>query len=131
MIGTLVGCMSTPPTRSFFKTPGLSSAQWSRIDDECSYEAEKATAAADPMTAVSYTWRRIFVMCVELKGAKFVGNVTMPTEEWDRISKLCEGEAIATVAKQPASKNRDELQEDLEVGCLKRNGAVFRESYYP
>ncbi len=70
-------------------------------------------------------------MCVELKGAKFVGNVTMPTEEWNRISKLCEGEAIAAVAKQPASKKRDELQEDLQVECLKRNGAVFRQSYYP
>lgn len=131
MIGTLVGCMSTPPTRSYFKTPGMSSAQWSRIDDECSYEAEKATAAADPMTAVSYTWRRIFVMCTELKGAKFVGRVTMPNEEWDRISELCEGEAVAAVAKRPASKNRDELQEDLQVECLKRNGAVFQQTYYP
>lgn len=131
MVGTLVGCMSTPPSRSYFKTPGMSSAEWSRIDAECSYEAEKATAAADPMTAVSYTWRRIFVMCTELKGAKFVGRVTMPTDEWDRISGLCESEAIAAVAKQPASRNRDELQEELQVECLKRNGAVFRQSYYP
>jgi hypothetical protein len=33
-------CVSASPTRTVFKTPGISPEQWSRIDDECSYEAE-------------------------------------------------------------------------------------------
>jgi hypothetical protein len=119
--------MSAPPTRSVFKTPGIDSARWARIQDECSYEAEKATAAADPQTAVSYAWRRVFVMCVELKGATYVGRVSMPDEQWQRISSVCENEAAAAVAKQLASRKRDELKEDLEVECAKRNGAVFRQ----
>jgi hypothetical protein len=131
MIGTMAGCVSALPTRSYFKAPGISSAQWSRIDAECSYEAEKATASANPKTAVSFTWNRLFVMCAKLKGATFVGRVTMPTEEWKQISNLCENEATAAVAGKPASRTRDELKEDLQVECLKRNGAVFRESYYP
>ena len=131
MAGTVAACVSTPPTRSYFKTPGISSAQWSRIDDECTYEAEKATASANPKTAVSYTWNRLFAMCAQLKGATFVGRVTMPTEEWKRISRLCENEATAAVAGRAASRIRDELQEDLQVECLTRNGAVFSQSYYP
>ncbi|PVE25550.1 hypothetical protein DC522_04280 [Microvirga sp. KLBC 81] len=127
---SLAACVSTPPTRSYFKTPGISDAQWSRIDDECAYEAEKATAS-DYSGAVSYTWNRLYALCAKLKGATFVGRVTMPKEEWRRINNLCEGEAAAAVAGRPASRTRDELKEDLQVECLKRNGAVFRQSYYP
>ncbi|MGF9764439.1 hypothetical protein AAII07_56015 [Microvirga sp. 0TCS3.31] len=70
-------------------------------------------------------------MCAKLKGATFVGKVTMPDAEWERISMQCKAEAQTAVAKQPASRSRDELQEDLEIDCAKRNGAVFRQDYYP
>jgi hypothetical protein len=122
--------MSTPPTWAYFKTPGIISAQWSRIDHECTYEAEKATASAHSRT-LSHTWNRLFAMCAELKGATFVGSVRMPAEEWRRILALCRDEARAAVAGRPASGARDELQEDLKVACLKGNGAVFSQSYYP
>jgi hypothetical protein len=124
---SLSACMSAPPTGTIFKTPGIDSARWDRIQHECSYEAEKATAAADPRTAVAYAWRRVFVMCFELKGATYVGQVSMPDEQWQQISSVCENEAEAAVAKQLASRKRDELKENLEVECLKRSGAVFRQ----
>ena len=98
--------------------------------EECSYEAEKATASADPKTATGYTAFRLINMCAKLKGATFVGKVTMPDDEWQRISMRCKAEARAAVAKHAASHSRDELQEDLEVDCFKRNGAVFRQEYY-
>jgi hypothetical protein len=105
--------------------------QWSRIQKECAYEAEKATASADPKTAVSYTWRQIYIMCVELKGATFVGRVRMPDEQWNRLSTLCKEEAGDAVAKRSASRDRDEMKEDLEVECLRRNGVSFSQSLYP
>jgi hypothetical protein len=70
-------------------------------------------------------------MCAKLKGATFVGKVTMPDDEWQRISVHCKAEARAAVVKHPASRSRDELQEDLEIDCFKRNGVVFRQDYYP
>jgi hypothetical protein len=70
-------------------------------------------------------------MCAELKGAQFVGRVTMPEQEWQRISELCREEAMTAIAKRHVTRNRDQLKEDLEAECLKRNGAVFRLSYYP
>jgi len=128
---TQAACVSASSTRSVFKTPGISPAQWSRIDDECSYEAEKATASADSKTAVSYTWNKLYVMCAELKGATYVGRVSMPEDQWKRIKALCKGEAELAAAKQDSSRNRDELKEDLELECMKRNGAKFQQSYYP
>ena len=127
----LSACVSVPPTRSIYTTPGMSDAEWSRIRDECSYEAEKATASADPMTATSYTQRRLFTMCAELKGATFAGRVTMPNAQWDRIETLCKEEAANAVAGQPPSRGRDERKEDAEIECAKRNGAVFQQSLYP
>jgi hypothetical protein len=124
-------CVSTPPTRSYFKTPGLSSDQWGRIQKECAYEAEKATASADPKTAVSYTWRQIYIMCAELKGATFVGRVRMSDEQWSPLSALCRAEADKAIAGRPPSRARDEMKEDLEVECLRRNGVIFSQSLYP
>lgn len=127
----LSACVSAPPTRSIYKTPGMSDAEWSRIRDQCWYEAEKATASADPMTATSYTQRRLFKMCAELKGATFAGRVTMPDAQWDQIDALCKEEAANAVAGQPPSRGRDERKEDAEIECAKRNGAVFQQSLYP
>ncbi len=126
-------CVSAPATttRMIYRTPGTVSAQWSRIQDECNYEAEKATASASLKTPTEYRRFRLFNMCAKLKGATFVGKVTMPDAEWERISMHCKAEARTAVAKQAASRGRDELQEDLEIDCAKRNGAVFRQDYYP
>ena len=55
----------------------------------------------------------------------------MPEQEWQRISELCRDEAMTAIAKRPVTQSRDQVKEDLEAECLKRNGAVFRLSYYP
>ena len=70
-------------------------------------------------------------MCAEWKGARFVGRVTMPEQERQRISELCRDEAMTAIAKRPVTQSRDQVKEDLEAECLKRNGAVFRLSHYP
>lgn len=131
LMGSLAACVSAPPTRTVFKTPGLSSTEWSRIQKECAYDAEKATASANPNTAVSYTWRQVYIMCAELKGATFVGRVTMPDEQWTRLSGLCREETDKAVAGRPPSRSRDEMKEDLEIECLRRNGVIFSQSLYP
>ena len=70
-------------------------------------------------------------MCAELKGATFVGRVTMSDEQWERLSIPCRKEANDAVAKRPPSRERDELKEDLEVECLRRNGVTFSQHLYP
>jgi hypothetical protein len=122
-------CVSAPPTRSIYKTPGLTPAQRDRIYDECRYEAEKATASANTRTqpfTVAYRRFELFNMCAKLKGITYVGDVTMPDEKWIPLKESCRAEARSAVAGRPASLQRDELQEDLEIECLKRKGVVFR-----
>jgi hypothetical protein len=131
LTSALAACVSTPPTSFYFKIPGLSLDQWSRIQKECAYEAEKATASADPKTAFEYTWRRIFIMCAELRGATFVGRVRISDEEWERLSASCEEEARNAAAGRPSSRERDEMKEDRKVECLRRNGVVFNRSLFP
>ena len=74
-------CGSVPPTTSIYRTPSLSTDQWSRIQDECMYEAKKATASASTKTIVGYRQFQLFNMCAKLKGATYVGDVTMPDEK--------------------------------------------------
>jgi hypothetical protein len=131
LTSALAACVSTPPTSFYFKIPGLSSDQWSRIQKECAYEAEKATASADPKTGFEYTWRQIFIMCAELRGATFVGRVRISDEEWERLSASCEEEARNAAAGRPSSRERDEMKEDRKVECLRRNGVVFNRSLFP
>jgi hypothetical protein len=123
----LAGCVSAPPTRSIYKTPGLTPAQSSRIRDECLYEAKKATASASTKTIVGYRQFELYNMCAKLKGVTYVGDITMPDEKWKPILKHCEAEARSAVAGRPASRQRDELQEDLAVACFKQKGVVFHQ----
>jgi hypothetical protein len=120
-------CVSVPPTRSFYKTPGISDAQWNRMRDECLYEAKKATASASTKTIVGYRQFELYNMCLKLKGATYVGDITMPDEKWKHIFEHCKAEAKSTVSGRPTSHQRDELQEDLEVECVKRKGVVFHQ----
>jgi hypothetical protein len=123
-------CGSVPQTRSIYKTPGITPAQWDRISDECRYEAEKATASANtrsqPFT-VAYRRFELYNMCLKLKGVTYVGGITMPDEKWKPIFERCTAEAKSAVSRRPASHQRDELQEDLAVECFKREGVVFRQ----
>jgi hypothetical protein len=80
------------------------------------------------MTGASYAKGPLFKMCAKLKGATFIGTVTMPREEWRRISTLCKEESAKAIAGQPASHARDEREEDIEFECEKRNGVVVEET---
>jgi hypothetical protein len=124
--GLLAACTGTSPTQTVYKTPGIDSAHWRRIDDTCKYEAAKATASADPRTAPAGTRARLVRMCLELKGAQYVGRVTMPDDRLDSISARCNDEAKAAVAGRPASHDRDQRQEDLAIDCMRREGIAFR-----
>lgn len=130
VLGSQSACVSTPHTTSIYKTPGIGPAQWNRMRDECLYEAKKATASASARTAVEYRQFELYKMCLKLKGATYVGDVTMPDEKLDPILKHCKAEAEAAVAGRPASHQRDVLKEDLEVECLKQKGLAFRERYF-
>ncbi len=121
-------CGSVPPTTSIYKTPSLSDAQWSRIQEECVYEAKKATASASTKTIVAYRRFELFNMCAKLKGATYVGDVTMPDEKLRPIWDHCKAEAKSAVAGRPASHQREEMQEDLEIECMKGKGIVFHPS---
>ena len=121
----LAGCVATHPAVSWYKTPGIGQTEFDRIGKQCAYEAEKAVAAADPQTATSYSRHRIYDMCLDLKGATFVGVVKMPRAQLHRIRDVCRDEATAATAKQPPSRARDELKEDLEIACMRSRGVQF------
>lgn len=106
-------------------TPGIGPEQWERIDRECAYEAEKAVAAADPKTPVSLTARRLFLACVELRGAKYVGRVTTPDQEWHSLVRRCKAEVQQMTFRSKTKRDRDWEPEEAEVACLKRQVAFY------
>jgi hypothetical protein len=118
-------CVSAPPTRSTYKTPGISPAQTNLFYDECLYEANKATASASAKTSVGYRQFELYNMCLKLKGITYVGDFTMSDEKWKPILEHCKAEARSAVAGRPVSRQRDELQEDLEVECYRQKGVVY------
>ncbi len=71
----LAGCLTAGCTTS--KTPEpvhvskLSDAALQQAKRECVYEAKKATASAKPGYAY-YPWLRVYVMCLDLKGVKYI-----------------------------------------------------------
>jgi hypothetical protein len=67
----LTACVSERP-HHVFDAGNLSEKEWTRIRQECDYEAEKATASA-PINVAYYRWERLYISCLELKGVKFRG----------------------------------------------------------
>ena len=111
-----------------FKTAGLSDQTLDNARKECDYEAEKAVASAGPKTlCLEYKRRRLFVMCVELKGAKYVGDASVPVEQWNAIRKLCTDEFEAAIAGMPESPRRGELLGPTKFASLKRNGIALQD----
>jgi hypothetical protein len=113
-------------TTLHFKRPGLDREQWNRIQKECAYEAEKATAA-NSSGAVLYRWRLVYIACAELKGAEYLGYTREPETTWARIGKLCTDEATAATAGIPASVSRDEVWLARRLECIKRSGVTLYE----
>ncbi len=123
----MTACATPTTSPMLFKTAGLSDERWDNARKECDYEAEKAVASAGPKTPVEYKRRRLFVMCVELKGAKYVGYASVPVEQWNAIRKLCTDEFEAAIAGLPESPRRGELRDQRKFACLKRNGIALQD----
>ncbi|KAB0264799.1 hypothetical protein [Microvirga brassicacearum] len=122
--------ITTPMTAPmFFKTAGLTDERWNSVRKECNYEAEKAVASAGPKTPVEYKRNRLFVMCAELKGAKYVGYASLPVEQWNAIRKLCTEEFEAAIAGLPESRRRGELRDERKFECVKRNGISLHDGF--
>lgn len=68
----LAACVSEPVSL-VFDTSKLSQQEWARMQNECDYEAEKATASA-PVNIAYYRWKRLYIGCIELRGIKYLGT---------------------------------------------------------
>ncbi|WP_425486927.1 hypothetical protein [Microvirga thermotolerans] len=71
---TLSGCNTAPRPDLVFNRNGLSAQDMSRANAECNLEAEKAAMQARNSVTAGETWRKIFVLCMESKGARYVGT---------------------------------------------------------
>ncbi|PVE25551.1 hypothetical protein DC522_04285 [Microvirga sp. KLBC 81] len=70
----LVACNTKPPQKFIFNSQDLSRKQFSQAEAECNLEAEKAAMLATNSISAGDRWKRIFVLCMEAKGAKYVGT---------------------------------------------------------
>lgn len=76
---SLTACTSSRPPNDVFEIRSMSDSQWQRVQLECDDEASKAVAAQKPGPVRHYDWRAIFLKCLELKGAKFIGTADQLT----------------------------------------------------
>ena len=76
---------------------------------------------------MGYRQFELYNVCAKLKGVTYVGDITMPNEKWKPIFEHCKAEAQSAVAGRPVSHQRDELQEDLTVACIKQKGVLFHQ----
>ena len=70
----LTGCNTTARPDFVFKRQGLSQQQYSRAEAECELESEKAAIQAKNSVTAGENWRKIFVLCMEAKGARYLGT---------------------------------------------------------
>jgi len=70
----VAGCNTTARPDFVFKRQSLSQQQYSRAEAECELEAEKAATQAKNSITAGENWRKIFVLCMEAKGARFLGT---------------------------------------------------------
>ncbi|WP_262027649.1 hypothetical protein [Microvirga sp. Mcv34] len=70
----LAGCNTAVRPDFVFDAQGLSQQQYSRAGAECELEAEKAAIQAKNSITAGENWRKIFVLCMEAKGARFLGT---------------------------------------------------------
>ena len=71
---TLLAACNAPATKHFRFNTSATDAQFERMEAECDYEATKSTAAAGLDPFAPWIWRKIFIQCMELKGARYVGS---------------------------------------------------------
>jgi hypothetical protein len=69
----LAGCQATPQPDFVFNRQELSRPQFVQAEAECNLEAEKAAMQATNSVTAGENWRKIYVLCMESKGARYVG----------------------------------------------------------
>lgn len=67
----LAGCNAKPLPDFIFTRQALSQQEFSRAKAECTLEAEKAAMIASNSITAGENWRKILVLCMEAKGARF------------------------------------------------------------
>ena len=57
-----------------FDSGKLSEQQWELVDKACQFEAEKAVAPLRIRGGAGEDFRKIYILCLESKGVKFLGT---------------------------------------------------------
>ncbi|GEO17514.1 hypothetical protein MAE02_52100 [Microvirga aerophila] len=57
-----------------FDSGSMTDAQWLKARKECLFEAEKAVTPIRPSPVAGERFRKIYILCVESKGIKFLGT---------------------------------------------------------
>jgi hypothetical protein len=70
----LAACNTKPRPNFVFSAQGLSDQQFSRAEAECNLEAEKVAMRASNSVTAGEHWRKIHILCMEAKGAKYLGT---------------------------------------------------------
>jgi hypothetical protein len=74
-IAALLSACNVPSKKPdlVFDAGSLTHKQWEQADKECKFEAAKAVAPLKYGDITGDTYRRIYILCVETKGIKFLG----------------------------------------------------------
>jgi hypothetical protein len=76
----LVACNTKPVPDLVFNARDMSRQQYSQAEAECNLEAEKAAIQAKNSITAGENWRKIFLLCMEAKGARYVGTTEQRRE---------------------------------------------------
>jgi hypothetical protein len=73
-----VACTPAYETRLSFDSSKLSADRWETLQNECYYEARKATASGTPGPVRLMEREELYILCLEAKGVKFKGKIKVP-----------------------------------------------------
>ena len=76
----LAACNRRPQPEFVFDLGDLSQKDASRARAECRLEAEKAAMRARNSVTAGENWQTIFILCMEAKGARYLGTTADSSE---------------------------------------------------
>jgi hypothetical protein len=79
LVFTVGGCVPAYKTRYQFDNHHIPKERWARLQKECDYDADKASAAAN-LRISAYVWEELYLKCLDLHGAKYLGKIRVPVE---------------------------------------------------
>ena len=79
----LAACNPKPQPNFVFNEQDLSRKEFFRAEAECHLEAEKAAMRAKNSVTAGENWRKIFILCMEAKGAQYRGT----TDEFPDVKR--------------------------------------------